>query len=280
MSELPDRYAVIGHPVAHSRSPEIHALFAAQTGERLVYDRLPAEPDAFTAVASQFFAGGGKGLNVTLPFKAEAATFADRLTERAQRAGAVNTLACGDQGRVLGDNTDGVGLLRDLVNNLGVELGGARILILGAGGAVRGVVPVLLGCAPAALCVANRTPAKAIAIAEAFADLGAVQGCALDALGSGWDIVINAISAGLSGEMPTLGADILAGITAAYDMIYADTATPFLRWAAAQGVARRRDGFGMLVEQASESFHLWRGVRPDTTPVIERLRPGGPRYAP
>lgn len=279
MSEHRDRYAVIGHPVEHSRSPQIHAAFAAQTGATLTYERLPAAPDAFVDTVERFFADGGAGLNVTLPFKAEAATYADALTERAERAGAVNTLMCRADGVMLGDNTDGIGLLRDLRTHL-AAVDGARILILGAGGAVRGVVPVLLDDAPAALCVANRTVERAQTIAADFADLGALTACSLDALGNGWDIVINAVSAGLSGAMPDLPPGILDGTIAAYDMVYADTPTPFLRWAAAQGVARRRDGFGMLVEQAAESFYLWRGMRPRTDPVIAQLRPGGAGYAP
>ena len=279
MSEHLDRYAVIGHPVEHSRSPQIHAAFARQTGEALVYDRLPAAPDAFVGTVDQFFADGGAGLNVTLPFKGEAAERAEELTERAARAGAVNTLARRDNGQLIGDNTDGIGLLRDLTANLAC-VQDARILILGAGGAVRGVVPILLGDRPSKLCVANRTAAKAEALAADFTDLGNVSGCGLAELTGGWDIVINAISAGLAGEMPELPDTVLDGTTAAYDMVYADEPTPFLRWAAALGVENRRDGFGMLVEQAAESFHLWRGVRPKTADVIAELRPGGDRYAP
>lgn len=279
MNAQPDRYAVIGHPVKHSRSPEIHAAFAQQTAQHLDYARLPCAPDAFVETVDRFFADGGHGLNVTLPFKAEAAAYADGLTERAERAGAVNTLARRADATLLGDNTDGIGLLRDLSAHLG-SLRGRRILVLGAGGAVRGVVPVLLGDEPAALCIANRTATKAQGIATDFSDLGAVSGCGLAELAGGWELVINAISAGLSGEMPALPDAILDDAVAAYDMIYADTPTPFLRWAAARGVAQRRDGFGMLVEQAAESFHLWRGVRPDTADVIARLRPGGADYRP
>jgi shikimate dehydrogenase len=280
MSENPDRYAVIGHPVEHSRSPQIHAAFAEQTGEALTYDLLPAAPDAFVATVDRFFAEGGAGLNVTLPFKAEAAAYADTLSDRARRAGAVNTLARQADGRIAGDNTDGIGLLRDLERHLGASVAGQRILILGAGGAVRGVVPVLLEQRPAALCIGNRTAAKAEAIAAEFGDFGPVRGCGLDTLESGWDVVINAISAGLSGEMPAVADAVLHGDPAVYDMIYADTPTPFLRFARERGVIRRRDGFGMLVEQAAESFALWRGVYPATADVIARLRPGGARYAP
>ncbi|GAB3680667.1 shikimate dehydrogenase [Salinisphaera aquimarina] len=273
MSDQPDRYAVIGNPVAHSRSPEIHAAFAAQTGQSLVYARLPAEIDAFEATVARFFADGGLGLNVTLPFKQQASEYADTLTDRARHAGAVNTLARQGDGRILGDNTDGAGLLHDLNDRLLVDIRDARILILGAGGAVRGVIPVLLDRQPAALRVLNRTPDKATQLATHFADLGPVSGGGLDEASGGWDIVINAISAGLAGEMPPLADTLVADAIAAYDMIYADAPTPFMRWARAAGVTRCSDGLGMLVEQAAESFAVWRGIRPATEPVIRALRP-------
>lgn len=275
MSNPVDQYAVIGHPVAHSRSPDIHAEFAAQTDQTLEYRRLPAEPDAFVAVARAFFVAGGHGLNVTLPFKQEAAVFADTLSQRAQAAGAVNTLTRLPDGAIAGDNTDGIGLLRDLRDNLGVNLAGKRILILGAGGAVRGVVAPLLDAEPATLVIANRSPAKAAAIAGLFRNNEPVTACALaDAAAQApFDIVINAISAGLDGAMPPLPDNLFTARAAAYDMLYANEPTPFLAWATAVGVTRCRDGFGMLVEQAAESFHIWRGVRPRTGPVIERLRP-------
>ena len=279
MSCAPDRYAVIGHPVDHSRSPEIHARFAAQTGENLRYDLLPAAEDAFRATVDVFFESGGAGLNVTLPFKRDAARFAHELSARAARAGAVNTLARGADGQIFGDNTDGAGLVRDLRDNLGVAIAGARVLVLGAGGAVRGVLAPLAECRPAALTVANRSPDKATALAAEFADLMPVGACALAAVPPGWDIVINAISAGLSERMPTLPDAAVCGAAVAYDMIYRDTPTPFLRWAETRGVAFRRDGLGMLVEQAGESFHLWRGVRADTAAVIRALRPRDPNAA-
>ncbi len=272
MSDQPGRYAVIGHPIAHSRSPEIHAAFARQTGQHLTYERLHAEPDAFTATVDRFFADGGAGLNVTLPFKQQAAAYADELSERAARAGAVNTLARQADHTILGDNTDGAGLLADLVAGLGIELQARRILILGAGGAVRGVVPVLLGQNPAQLRIANRSVEKAQAMAQDFADLGAIDACPLDDIGPGWDLVINAISAGLSGDMPGLDASLLDDATAAYDMLYGNLPTPFIRWVGLQSDIPCRDGLGMLVEQAAESFALWRGVRPDAAPVINALR--------
>jgi len=274
MSSHPDRYAVIGHPVAHSRSPEIHAAFARQTGQTLTYDRLPAEPDAFVATVARFFNDGGAGLNVTLPFKQEAAVYADELSDRAARAGAVNPLARRDDGRIFGDNTDGAGLLADLVDGLGIAIENRRILILGAGGAVRGVVPVLLNQRPAKLRVANRSIDKAQAIARDFAAMGSIDASALDDAGPGWDLVINAISAGLHGDMPALAHTILDDAIAAYDMLYAVEPTPFMRWVQAyRPDIPTRDGFGMLVEQAAESFALWRGVRPSTAAVIEALRP-------
>ncbi|MES1946579.1 shikimate dehydrogenase [Salinisphaera sp. C84B14] len=277
MTALPDRYAVIGHPVEHSRSPDIHGAFARQTGQNLVYERLPAAPDAFAPTVADFFAAGGAGLNVTLPFKGEAAAYADRLTDRARRAGAVNTLARDHDDRLLGDNTDGIGLARDLERQLQMPLTGSRILILGAGGAVRGVIPVLFEHGAAAIHVANRTAAKAEAIAADFSDLGTIRASTLTGASGGWDIVINAISAGLAGETPDVSPTVLEDARGAYDMIYADKPTPFLRWVASHGIERRCDGFGMLVEQAAESFALWRGVRPQTAEVIKALRPGGDR---
>ena len=278
MTASPDRYAVIGHPVDHSRSPDIHAAFARQTGQKLVYERLPAAPDAFAATVAAFFAEGGAGLNVTLPFKGEAAAYADRLTDRARRAGAVNTLAREDDGTLLGDNTDGIGLARDLERQLQIPIAGSRILILGAGGAVRGVIPVLFEHGAAAIHVANRTAAKAEAMAADFTDLGDIGGGALSRATGGWDIVVNAISAGLTGETPDVSPAVLDDARGAYDMIYADQPTPFLRWVAEHGIERRCDGFGMLVEQAAESFALWRGVHPQTADVIAALRPGGDRH--
>ncbi|MGN8160019.1 shikimate dehydrogenase [Salinisphaera sp. RV14] len=272
MSPAPDRYAVIGHPVEHSRSPDIHRLFAEQCAQTMDYTRLPAPIDGFERVAGEFFAAGGAGLNVTLPFKTAAAELADRLTERARRAGAVNTLMASAEGLV-GDNTDGAGLVADLVDNLGVAIAGRRLLILGAGGAVRGVVPNLLAAGAARITIANRSADKARAIADACADMGAVSACALDAAPADADLVINAISAGLTeGRMPVIDARVLARAGAVYDLIYADAPTPFLRWAAEHGVTAGRDGFGMLVEQAAESFALWRGIRPATVPVIAALR--------
>lgn len=272
MSPVTDHYAVIGHPVAHSRSPEIHAAFAQQTGQAISYTRLECAPDAFAATARRFFDDGGVGLNVTLPFKQEAAQWCDVLSERATLAGAVNTLKRLEDGRILGDNTDGAGLVADLTRHLDIDLAGQRIVILGAGGAVRGVVPILLAEQPATVVIANRTRAKAQAIVEACGD-SRLAACALDDAPHNATLLINAISAGLHGEMPSLPDALVSQATAAYDMIYADHPTPFLAWAGQHGITRQSDGFGMLVEQAAESFTLWRGCRPETASVISALRP-------
>lgn len=265
-----DRYVVIGNPVAHSRSPEIHARFARATGEALSYGRLLVEPGDFARAAGEFFAGGGLGANVTLPFKVDAFAFARELTPRAEQAGAVNTLAARG-GTILGDNTDGAGLVRDLTANLGLDLAGKRILLLGAGGAARGVVGPLLALAPAALVIANRTRERALELARAFAARGPVRDAGFDAMGSGYDLVVNATSSSTRGEPLALPAGVLAPGATAYDMAYGEAARAFLQGARAAG-ARACDGLGMLVEQAAESFHLWRGKRPETAEVIAALR--------
>lgn len=269
MPAQPDRYAVIGQPVDHSLSPAIHACFADQTGQFIDYRRLPAPADDFTAVANDFFDAGGRGVNVTLPFKTEAISFADSCSERVRAAGAANTLTRGANGRITADNTDGIGLIRDLQNRLGVPVSGARVLILGAGGAVRGAVPALLAEQPARITIANRTRSKAEAIAAETGPL--VNAATPDELDAPFDIVINAISAGLSGNMPAIPEVVIDPATIAYDMIYSETPTPFLRWARRLGTQISADGFGMLVEQAAESFRIWRGVMPDTAPVIATL---------
>jgi shikimate dehydrogenase len=269
-----DKYAVIGNPVAHSKSPQIHAAFAHATGQSLVYERLPAPRDGFLATVESFTRDGGKGLNVTVPFKLEAFALAVAHSPRAKLSGAVNTLIReGDGWR--GDNTDGPGLVRDLTRNLGVALTGRDILVLGAGGAARGIMCSLLEERPHSLTVSNRTFAKATAIADLFAPYGRIAAVAPEALaGRSFDIVINATSAGLTDNAPPpWPATIVTGGAFAYDMIYADAATPFRRWAEANGAARSADGLGMLIEQAAESFFLWRGVRPETAPIFPLLRP-------
>ena len=270
-----DHYAVVGNPIAHSKSPWIHAAFARQTGQALVYQTLLAPLDGFEQSVTAFRIGGGRGLNVTVPFKLEAFALANHHTPRAEAAGAVNTLAFGPDG-ILGDNTDGAGLVRDLSFNLHCPLVGRRILLLGAGGATRGVLLPLLTSLPASLTIANRTASKAIALAERFiphAGRARVDGCGFEELaGRRFDLVINATAASLADELPPLPPGLYADGALAYDMMYGRGQTPFLRAALADGAARVADGLGMLVEQAAESFALWRGVRPDSAPVLAELR--------
>ncbi len=319
---MTDRYAVIGNPIAHSKSPVIHAAFAAQTGEPIEYARILGDPDDFAGDVRRFVAEGGRGLNVTVPFKTQACELLDDLSEQARAAGAVNTLIVRDGGLLRGDNTDGIGLLRDLTANHGFALSDKRVLLLGAGGAARGVLRPLLEASPAELLIANRTGAKAETLAAQFAtqfgDLSsddsafAPRGTPLDSsahstvavsdesggpssapqrtrrgqpvavAGSGleeiaglrFDLIINATSSGLDGQVPAIPDDCLAEGGWVYDLLYADAPTPFCRWGQARGAAQVLDGLGMLVEQAAESFWLWRGVRPQTAPVIDRLRGG------
>ncbi len=267
-----DRYAVMGNPIAHSKSPRIHRLFAEQTGQALTYERILVPEDGFAAAVAEFEAAGGLGLNVTVPFKGDAWALADSLSDRAERARAVNTLIISEAG-LYGDNTDGIGLVRDLKDNHGVSLDGARLLLLGAGGAARGVLPSLLAENPARVCIANRTGEKASTLAADFADLGETVGGGFDTLDDArFDVVVNATAAGLSGEIPPLPETLLAAGAACYDMVYADEPTAFVRWAREHGAGQALDGLGMLVEQAAESFFLWRGQRPDTDAVIRTLR--------
>jgi shikimate dehydrogenase len=271
---MPDQYAVFGNPVAHSKSPAIHAAFARATGQDMTYQALLAPLDGFRSAVERFRDEGAKGANVTVPFKLEAWALATETTDRARAAEAANTLRFDDH-RVLADNTDGVGLVRDIECNLGVGLGGARLLVLGAGGAARGVLGPLLARAPASVVIANRTPAKAEALARAFARAGPVQASGYETLaGREFDIVVNATSASLAGELPPLPGGIFAPDALAYDMMYGAGPKVFLRYARDAGVARLADGLGMLVEQAAESFFFWRGMRPDTAPVIAQLKQG------
>lgn len=260
------RYAVFGNPIMHSKSPRIHAEFARLTGQDLIYEAILAPQDAFDSAVRAFRDAGGAGCNVTVPFKEQAYALADGRSERADAAGAVNTLVF-ENGLMLGDNTDGVGLVNDLLKNLGFDPAGRRILLLGAGGAARGVGLPLMECQPDEMFIANRTAYKARELSARFDCYGG----GYDALpGRQFDLVINATAASLSDELPPLPTDLFARNALAYDMMYGRD-TPFLEFARRQG-ARVSDGMGMLVEQAAEAFHVWRGVRPDTAPVIASLR--------
>lgn len=269
---MTDLYAVIGHPVAHSKSPQIHAVFARQTEQDMEYRMIDAPLDGFAAAVAAFRNEGGRGLNVTVPFKLEAFALATALTERAHAAGAVNTLKF-DGGEAQGDNTDGAGLVGDITTRLGISLTGKRVLLMGAGGAARGVIRPLQDARPASLAIANRTVAKAVALARQFAPDGSIRaGAYADYAGAPFDIVINATSASLVGVVPPLPPGMFAAGSLAYDMVYSDRPTSFLDYAKGQGAAQLADGLGMLIAQAAESFYLWRGVRPDTRPVVEMLR--------
>ena len=264
---MTDRYAVFGHPIAHSKSPQIHTAFARQTGQDMTYEAILAPLDGFADSVAAFIAAGGRGANVTVPFKEEAFRLANRLSPRAQRAGAVNTLSFDADG-ILGDNTDGAGLVADLTRNLHCTIVGKRVLLLGAGGAARGVIEPLLNQQPAVLVIANRTVSRAEELAELFGR--GIRACGFDAADTPYDLVINATAASLAGDLPPLSPRVFTPDTLAYDMMYGRD-TPFLDFARTHG-ARTADGLGMLVEQAAEAFYLWRGVRPDTTPVIASLR--------
>ena len=271
MSSALDRYGVVGHPVSHSLSPFIHGMFARETAQAMSYQPYDVMPADFAAHVREFFRHGGRGLNVTLPHTIAAVHVADELTGRAAQAAAVNTLALED-GHILGDNTDGAGLVRDLCENAGVVITDRRVLIVGAGGATRGILAPLLNLRPAALVIANRTPERAEALAAAFADLGAPEGVGFGDLDqSPYDLIINATSASLSGDIPPIPQGAIGAQTVCYDLAYGRSASAFVQWATRAGCARAMQGLGMLVEQAAESFRLWRGVRPATTQVLVAL---------
>ncbi|HKT74693.1 MAG TPA: shikimate dehydrogenase [Steroidobacteraceae bacterium] len=272
MSEKTDRYGVTGHPVGHSWSPFIHGMFAKETQQPMTYRLYDFTPQEFEHRVRDFFTLGGRGLNVTLPHKVAAADFADELTIRAKHAGAVNTLAAQKDGKILGDNTDGAGLVRDLCDNLGLVIIRRRILILGAGGATRGVLAPLLTLEPVELVVANRTADRAEALATRFEKLGKIRGVGMQAIEGTFDLIINATSASLSGEVPPVPPSALGPETVCYDMAYGKTDTAFVQWARSMDCARAIQGWGMLVEQAAESFRVWRGMRPATTPVLAALK--------
>jgi shikimate dehydrogenase len=267
-----ERYAVMGNPISHSKSPMIHTMFAQQTHQSIEYTAIQVDLGGFEQAVGNFMASGGKGLNITVPFKEEAWALATARSERAERAGAVNTLKFIDE-KIVGDNTDGIGLVNDLTVNHQYQLKGKRILLLGAGGAARGVVAPLSEQAPAEIIIGNRTPDRAVALAERFSDMGKISGCGFTALEEQqFDIVINATAASLQGEVPPLPNDLLNDNAFCYDMMYGAQPTAFMNWATNHGAAKISDGLGMLVEQAAESFYIWRNVRPDTQPVIHNIR--------
>lgn len=271
--QKPDAYAVMGNPVGHSKSPQIHAAFAQQTGQRITYSAIQVDPGGFEQAVGNFFASGGKGLNITVPFKREAWQLADERGAEAERAGAVNTLLLNTDGRLVGRNTDGIGLVRDILNNHGGQIDGKRLLLVGAGGAARGILQPLLTENPASLIIANRTPSRAHNLATDFAELGTVSGSSFEDLaGQSFDLIINASAASLQGELPPLPETVCTPQTWCYDLMYSADPTPFMDWGAAHDAEKNLDGLGMLVEQAAESFFLWRGVKPQTSPVITAIR--------
>lgn len=277
MTKQIDRYAVFGNPVAHSKSPQIHTLFAEQTKQSLVYTAELAEIGQFEQAVKTFISNDGKGLNITVPFKEDAWQTATKRSERAQRAGAVNTLILQPDGSLFGDTTDGIGLVRDLIDNHNIPLADKDILLIGAGGAVRGVIESILEQKPASLLITNRTAEKAVQLASDFSALGNIRGCGLDDTEntfshSDFDIIINGTSASLKGDLPALPDSIYRSNSCSYDMMYSATATPFMQWSADNGAKNIFDGLGMLVEQAAESFYLWRNVKPETEHVIKSIR--------
>jgi len=272
MISMNDRYAVFGHPISHSKSPRIHSLFAEQTSQNLFYEAQDVPADQFQSCADRFFIDGGKGLNCTVPLKELAWRYAARLTDRARLSKAVNTLAKQADGTILGDNTDGIGLVNDLTINHDIVLSNQRILILGAGGATRGIMAPLLSHQPDRITIANRTPEKAEAIAAEFQHLGDVTASDYLSLSEQqFDLIINATSASLSDQLPPIHDRLLAENGCCYDLAYGNQPTAFVRWGRARHARLSVDGLGMLVEQAAEAFYLWRGVRPDTSPIIELL---------
>lgn len=269
----PDRYGVVGHPVEHSRSPIIHQIFARQTGENLTYELIDAEPAAFEAAVRDFGAAGGKGLNVTVPHKEAAFRLATELGPEAESARAVNTLSFRADGQLRGDNTDGIGFLRDLTQNNGLALDGKRVLVLGAGGAARGILPPLLEARPSDLVLANRTLERAQELVEILDAADKLSACRFDELADQepFHILVNATSAGLHGDTPPFPPSCLNSASFCYDLTYSLKQTPFVHWALEHGAGKAVQGWGMLIEQAAESFKIWRGTRPDTAPVLKRL---------
>jgi shikimate dehydrogenase len=268
-----DNYCVMGNPVEHSKSPQIHTAFAEQTRQNIFYQAIQVDDGKFKAVIKKFQAQGGKGLNITVPFKGDAWQVSESRSGRAERAQAVNTIRFNDAGRIIGDNTDGVGLIRDLTINHDVSIKDKDVLILGAGGAVRGILDPLFDEYPGEVIISNRTVSRAEELVDIFSDRGDISACGYDELaGSSFDIIINGTSASLQGEVPPLPENLLNDNACCYDMMYSTSDTPFVSWAKAHSASKAFDGLGMLVEQAAESFYIWRGVRPETGQVIDALR--------
>ena len=271
-----DNYCVMGNPVAHSKSPQIHAAFAKQTRQKIFYQAIQVDEGKFKDAIKEFQHQGGKGLNITVPFKGDAWEASDQMSHRAERAAAVNTISFSDEGKITGDNTDGIGLIRDLTINHKLLIKDKNILILGAGGAARGILDPLFDELPDRIVIANRTVSRAEKLIDIFSDRGDVSACGFDELASSnFDIVINATSASLQGHVPPLPEGLIDKNTCCYDMMYSAADTPFVAWAKAHGAGITLDGLGMLVEQAAESFFIWRGVRPETRQVINALRKAG-----
>lgn len=268
----PDQYAVFGHPINHSKSPRIHQLFAQQTEQNLVYKAQDVPAESFKQTIDTFFSQGGKGINCTVPLKELAYQRADSLSKRAQSSKAVNTLVLQEDGTLYGDNTDGIGLVTDLTDNHSITLLNSRILILGAGGASRGIIGPLMKKSPSCLVIANRTVEKAINLSGEFSQLGNINGCGYDELKEKkFDLILNATSASLTEKIPNITENILAKNACCYDLAYSNQQTAFVKWGFTHGAKKNLDGLGMLIEQAAEAFFIWRGVRPKTSAIIELL---------
>lgn len=273
MAPLIDHYAVFGNPIAHSKSPLLQAAFAEQTQQTIEYTAQCVDIGHFNTAADTFFSQGGKGLNVTVPFKLDAFNYASQLNHRAQRAGAVNTLSINSAGIIIGDNTDGIGMINDISRNLGWPLKNKRVLLLGAGGAVRGVLEPLIQAQVHSITIANRTLEKAVTLAADFSDTVEITPRTFSELSDQeFDVIINGTSASLSGDLPPLPSKIIRDDVCCYDMMYSKELTPFLNWCQQQGAKKVSDGLGMLVCQGAESFFIWRGIKPETKPVIDMLR--------
>ncbi|MGH1486660.1 MAG: shikimate dehydrogenase [Cellvibrionaceae bacterium] len=272
VNQTTDRYAVFGNPISHSKSPLLQMAFAEQTQQNITYTAECVDTNAFTTAAESFFSAGGKGLNITVPFKIDAFHYAKKLTERAKRAGAVNTLFQDHSGEIVGDNTDGIGLVNDIKNNLAWTIKDKKVLILGAGGAVRGILEPFINEQPKSITIANRTVSKASSLAADFSDIYGIEVSSFTDLNDHYDVIINGTSASLAGDLPPLPSTILTKDSCCYDMMYSKDPTPFLVWCQQQGCNQLSDGLGMLVCQGAESFFIWRQRKPEVAPVIKQIR--------